>query len=75
MYEQRSQRVMFRYKFNRKRLEIRLNKIKFMLAMGDLVDIFYIKAVLLKKILVKQIFVLDMEHSQEVHIPDILSCD
>lgn len=44
---------MFRYKFNKKRLEIRLNKIKFMLGMGDLVDIFYIKAVLLKKFLLK----------------------
>lgn len=29
----------------------------------------------MKKALLKKIFVLDLEHSQEVYIPDILSCE
>ena len=52
-----------------------MNKIRFMIGFGELVDLFYIKAVLIKKALVKKIFVLDIEHSQEVYIPDLLSCD
>ena len=52
-----------------------MNKIRFIIGFGDLVDLFYIKAVLIKKALVKKIFVLDVEHSQEVYIPDLLSCD
>lgn len=75
MYEQRSERVLFRYKFLRKVLEQKLNKIKFVIGFGDLVDIYFIRAVLMKKALVKKLFVLDVEHGQEVYIPDLLSCD
>lgn len=75
MYEQRSARVLFRYKYLRLIQEYKLNKIKFIIGFGDLVDLYYIKAVLMKKAIVKKIFVLDIEHSQEVFIPDLLSCD
>ena len=75
MYEQRSYRVLLKYKWNKMQLQNKLNKIKFLIGVGELVDIFYIKAVLLKKSLVKQIFVLDIEHNQEIYIPDLLSVD
>ena len=75
MYEQRSERVLFRYKLTRKFQQQRLNKIRFIMGFGDLIDIFYIKIVLMKKALVKKLFVLDVEHSQEVYIPDLISCD
>ena len=67
--------MVFRYKLTRNLQERRLNKLKFIISFGDLVDIFYIKAVLIKKSLVKKLFVMDVEHSQEVYIPDLLSCD
>lgn len=75
MYEQRSYRVLIKYKYNKKVIENKLNKIKFMLGVGELTDIFYLKAVLLKKSLIKQQFVLDLEHNQEVFIPHTLTCD
>lgn len=53
LYEQRSYRVMLKYKYKRRKLENRLNKIRFMLGIGELTDIFYIKAVLLKKTYIK----------------------
>lgn len=53
MYEQRSYRVMLKYKYNKKVLENKINKIMFVLGVGQLVDIFYIKAILLKKSLIK----------------------
>lgn len=48
MYENRSARVKFRNKFNRKIIEGRLNNIKFMLGCGELIDIFFIKCSLLR---------------------------
>lgn len=50
-------------------------KIKFLLAVGGLNDIFYIIATLKKYELVKKMFVLEMELGQEVYIPKLLSCD
>ena len=46
-----------------------------MLGIGDLIDIFYIKTVLLKKALLKKQFVITVEHNLECYIPDELSCD
>jgi hypothetical protein len=46
-----------------------------MLGVADLVDVFYMKTVLLKKSLMKKLFVLDVEHNLECYIPDELSCD
>ena len=56
-------------------MEEQLIKLKFILAVGGLTDIFYIIATLKKYELVKQHFVLEMELGQEVFIPKILSCD
>ena len=49
MYEIRSRRVMLKYKLDKKIIEQKLSKIKFLLGVCDLIDIFYLKAVLLKK--------------------------
>lgn len=46
-----------------------------MLGVADLIDIFYIKAVLQKKALLKKQFVLDVEHNLECFIPHELSPD
>ena len=43
--------------------------------MGIFIDIFYIRAILHKKALMKKKFVLDVEHNLEVFIPNDLSCD
>ena len=52
-----------------------MTKIKFMLGVGGLTDIFYLKAVIRKIELQKQMFVLELEQGQEVYIPNELSCD
>ena len=54
MYEIRSIRVMIRYKLDKKVIEQQLTKIRFMLGVAGLVDIFFIKALLLKKSLLKK---------------------
>ena len=46
-----------------------------MLGVGDLIDIFFIKAILIKKALLKKQFVLDVEHNLECYIPHELSLD
>ena len=66
---------MVTYKYNYKMLEAKLLKVKFLLKIGKLEDVFFIKAALKKKALVKQLFVLEVEHSCEVFIPQELSCD
>jgi len=75
MYDQRSRIAILQYKYNSKLLEAKLLKVKFLLGVGELPDVFYIKASLKKRALVKQKFVLEVEHSCEVFIPDELSCD
>lgn len=75
MYELRSKRVMLKYKHDRAVIERKLARIKVMLALTGLVDVFFIKCVLKRIRLAKQLFVLELEHSQEVYIPDELSCD
>lgn len=75
MYELRSIRVMIRYKLDKKMLEQQLTKVRFMLGVAGLVDIFYIKAILLKKALLKKQFVLEVEHNLECYIPDELTID
>ena len=75
MYDQRSKIAILQYKYNLKLLEAKLLKVKFLLGVGELPDIFFIKAVLKKRALIKQKFVLEVEHSCEVFIPDELSCD
>jgi hypothetical protein len=51
LYEQRSRRVMVRYKFDKMMISTKLDKCKFMLGIGDLNDVFFIKTVLRKKAL------------------------
>ena len=75
MYDQRSKKTMLQYKYKQKTMDKRLLKIKFLLSVGQLTDVLFIKATLKKKSLIKQLFVLDVEHSCEVFIPDELSCD
>lgn len=53
---------MLKYKFDKLSIEQKLNKINCMIEFADLIDIFYIKAVLIKKSLIKKLFVLDLEH-------------
>lgn len=75
MYELRSKRVMIKFKLDQKIIEQQLTKVKCMLIFGELIDMFYIKAVLLKKSLLKKKFCLEVEHNLECYIPDELSCD
>ena len=75
MYENRSARVKFRARFNKKLIEGRLSNIKFMLGCGELIDIFFIKCSLLRIDLIKKKFILELEQGQEVYIPPELSCD
>lgn len=49
MYDQRSSRVMVNYKHNKTVLEARLLKVMFMLGVGNITDVFYIKTLLKKK--------------------------
>jgi len=51
IYDQRSRRVMIRYKWNRKILDAKLLKIMMMLGVGNLTDVLYIKAILKKKMI------------------------
>jgi len=53
MYDQRSSRVMVHYKHNKNVLDAKLLKVKFMLGVGNITDVFYIKTLLKKKQLVK----------------------
>ena len=46
MYEARSNRVMLKYKYDRAVIERKLARIKVMLALAGLVDVFFIKCVL-----------------------------
>ena len=75
IYEIRSIRVMIRYKLDKKVIEQQLTKVRFMMGIAGLIDIFYIKALLLKKALLKKQFVLDVEHNLECYIPDDLTLD
>lgn len=43
--------------------------------LGIFIDIFYLKAILYKKYLIKKQFVLNVEHNLEIFIPNELSCD
>lgn len=54
MYELRSKRVMIKYKLDNKIIEQQLTKVRCLLIFGELIDMFYIKAVLLKKSLLKK---------------------
>lgn len=49
IYEIRSIRVMIRYKLDKKIIDQQLTKIRFMLGVAGLLDIFYIKTLLMKK--------------------------
>lgn len=45
---------MLKYKFDTKMINSKLLKVKFMLAIGELTDVLYLKAMLKKKQLVKR---------------------
>ena len=75
MYEQRSHRVMMRYRLNKQVIDRKIIQIRFLLGFGGLIDIFYIRAAILKKSLLKKQFVLEIEHNLECYIPGELSCD
>lgn len=75
MYDNRSTKAKFHYKVIRKIIEKQLIKVRFMLAVGGLIDIFYIKCQLRKISLMKKMFVLELEQGQEVFIPKDLTCD
>jgi len=53
MYDQRSKIAILMYKYNMKLLEAKLLKVKFLLGVGELPDVFFIKAVLKKRALIK----------------------
>ena len=52
-----------------------MDKLKLLLGLAHLPDIFYIKVALLKKQLIKKNFVLDVEHNLECYIDDELTVD
>ena len=53
MYEPRSNRVKVRFKFRKKQMDEQVLIIKFIMAIGGLNDVFYIRALLRKYELVK----------------------
>lgn len=53
IYDIRSKKVMLKYKFDKTSIEQKLNKINCMIEFAELIEIFYIKAVLIKKSLIK----------------------
>lgn len=61
MYEQRSIKKMVEFKIRRKMLDDQLMKLKLILSIGALQDVFYIKALLKKIKLSKELFVLELE--------------
>jgi len=66
---------MIYYKHDKNVLNAKLLKVKFMLGVGGLMDIFYLKSVIKKIQLKKQLFVLELEQGQEVFIPNELSVE
>lgn len=75
MYLNRDVGTKLRFKFNKRVLHEELLKIKFILGVGGLNDLFFIIAILKKYDIVKKKFVLDLEEGQEVFIPQDLTCD
>ena len=75
MYLVRNAGAQLRFKFNNRVLNEELVKLRFILGVGGLNDLFFIKAILKKKEIIKKKFVLDLEQGQEVFIPRDLSCD
>ena len=53
MYEPRANTINLRFKFKKKQLDEQLIKIKFILALGGLNDVFYIKCLLRKYEIIK----------------------
>ena len=75
MYVPRDAATQLRNKFNRRVLNEEFIKLKFILGVGGLNDIFFIKTILEKIEIAKKQFVLELEEGQEVFIPSDLSCD
>ena len=75
MYLARDVGTKLRFKFNQRVLHEELLKIKFILGVGALSDLFFIKAILVKYEMIKKKFVLELEQGQEVFIPEGLTCD
>lgn len=76
MYESgMSSKVLLQYHARKLALKQKLLKLECMIKFAHLIDILFIKAILLRKTLIKRIFVLELEHGQEVYIPDELSCE
>ena len=61
MYEQRSRRVMFKYKFDKQLIERKLSRIKVIQALSGLQDVLMIKCVLKRIKLRKKLFVRESE--------------
>ena len=75
MYLVRNAGTQLRFKFNQRVLNEELVKLRFIIGVGGLNDIFFIKAILKKKAVVKEKFVLELEQGQEVYIPKDLTQD
>lgn len=75
MYLVRNVGAQLRFKFNDRVINEELVKLRFLLGVGGLNDLFFIKTILKKKEMIKKKFVLDLERGQEVFIPRDLSCD
>lgn len=73
MYEQRSVRSTISYKLRKQMLERLIMKLALSLSLKLFTDYFYIKALLTKIELAKQLFVLEVEQGTDVSIPDDLS--
>lgn len=73
MYEQRSVRSTISYKLRKQMLERLIMKLALSLSLKLFTDYFYIKALLTKIELAKQLFVLEVEQGSDVSIPDDLS--
>jgi len=61
LYPSRNAGTKLRFKFNARVLDEELIKVRFVMGVGGLNDVFYIKTILKKKALVKEKFVLELE--------------
>lgn len=75
MYNNRNIAVQLRFKFNQQIISEEVLKLKFMMGIGGLNDLFYIMTILRRKRLIRKKFVLELEQGQEVFIPNELSVD
>lgn len=72
-FEAHSRNTAVKYHLTRRMIKEMLGRITYAVRFKLFKDIFYIKAMLLKYEYSKQVFVMDLEYGQEVHIKEDMS--